>query len=129
MEEEFMIIGAKKKNEIKISDKLDQNKCIEAFNKYYCKEIIKNEEIIELINNGELEKSLIRPIAWRIFLNGGKIELKAMISIIIKKRNEFKQKLKNLNSLKKFSGDPLNGINSNDVKNTIINLVRMGIFF
>lgn len=33
------------------------------------------------------------------------------IKIITKQRNEYKTKLKNINTLKKFAGDPLGGTN------------------
>jgi hypothetical protein len=113
-----MIIGAKKKKELKNDDKNEISICINSFKKFILNkdEIINKDNLIEIGLSGDVDKNLIRPIIWKTFLNVLPIndKVEEWIPIIIKQRNTYKNKLKNLNALKKFSGDPLGG--SGDVK-------------
>jgi len=65
---------------------------------------------------------MIRPTIWKLLLGVIPFEktISEWINIVNKQRGEWRIKLKNLNTLKKFSGDPLGG--SSDVKNITISL-------
>lgn len=60
---------------------------------------------------GEVDKLMLRPTAWKLLLNVLPFDqpVTEWIKIIKKQRIEYNEKLKNLNALKKFSGDPLGG--------------------
>ena len=112
-EETLMITGAKKKNEIKNYDKNNLTECLAAFKKFF----ISNDSLIKdslakLGLTGEIETNYIRPSYWKFILNifpSNSDKLEDWILSTTKQRNEFKNKLRSLNSLKKFSGDPLGG--------------------
>ena len=61
--------------------------------------------------NGEIDNHMIRPTVWKLLLGVIPFDqpLSEWIKIITKQRIEYKNKLKNLNTLKKFAGDPLGG--------------------
>ena len=94
-------------------DKNDIEKCMENF-----KIIIENsndlpnvsENIIELAINGGLGENCLRGIAWKILLKYYSIDSESSIKTWIdqtkEKRKLYHKKLKELTSLKKFSGDP-----------------------
>ena len=110
----LMIIGAKKTKEIKNYDKNDINLCVNNFKKFAFfskEELIDKENLSNFCFTGEVEKNYIRPLIWKVFLNVLSINnsLEDWVSQVNKQRLDFKQKLKNLNALKKFSGDPLGG--------------------
>jgi hypothetical protein len=65
---------------------------------------------------GEVDKLMLRPTAWKLLLNVFPFDkpVTEWLKLIKKQRNEYKEKLKNLNALKKFAGDPLGG--NSDVK-------------
>ncbi len=113
-DDSLMIIGAKKTKEIKNYDKHDLNLCINNFKKYA---FTKNSDLIDkdtlsgLCFNGEVDKNYIRPLIWKVFLNVFSInnKIEDWVSQVTKQRTDYKQKLKNMNALKKFSGDPLGG--------------------
>ena len=66
--------------------------------------------------NGEIDDKLIRPTAWKLLLGVIPFDkpISDWIKLVNKQRSEYKNKLKNLNALKKFAGDPLGG--TTDVK-------------
>jgi hypothetical protein len=110
----LMIIGAKKTKEIKNYDKNDLNLCISNFKKFAFtqnSELIDKETLSGFCLNGEVDKNYIRPLIWKIFLNVFSInnKIEDWVSQVNKQRIDYKQKLKNMNALKKFSGDPLGG--------------------
>ena len=74
---------------------------------------------------GEIDKNLIRPTTWKLLLGVLPFDksISDWIKIVDKQRTEFKNKLKNLSSLKKFSGDPLGG--NQDVKILIFNKQKL----
>jgi hypothetical protein len=112
----LMIIGAKKKKEIKNDDKHDMDTCISYFKKLILtEESLNKERLIEIGLIGDMDKNYIRPTIWKTFLNilPFNSKLDEWVELTIKQRNIYKIKLKSLNALKKFSGDPLGG--SNDV--------------
>ncbi len=127
-DDDFMIIGAKKKKEIKNDDKHPLNSCIENFKKFIINPDNSQpsiKQLTEIGSNGEVDKNFIRPSIWKSFLNvvpfgvnsvkdcnSGKT-LEESVKLVAKQRTEYKNKLKGLNALKKFNGDPLGG--SNDV--------------
>jgi glutamine phosphoribosylpyrophosphate amidotransferase len=115
----LMIIGAKKTNEVKNYDKNDLQTCVNNFKKFaFCHngELLNKETLSNLCLTGEIDNNYIRPLVWKTFLNVLSINNKIddWVSQVVRQRQEFKGKLKNLNALKKFSGDPLGG--ANDVK-------------
>lgn len=61
--------------------------------------------------NGEIDKLMLRPTTWKLLLEVLPFDksISEWIKIIKKQRDEYKEKLKNLNALKKFAGDPLGG--------------------
>ena len=91
------------------------------------------ENLKKFSMEGELNKELLRPIAWKIFLgvlpNTG--SLREWVEIISNQREEFKKKIKKFCKIKKFIGDPLGGgskkkkasadtsYEDNDLKNSI----------
>ena len=114
--DDLMIVGAKKKTGVKNYDKNNLNECRESFLKLILQpERVNKEKFIELCMNGQVDKNFIRPTIWKMFLNilPINVELKEWIKIVHKQRQLYKNKMKNLNTLKKFSGDPLGG--SSDV--------------
>ena len=66
---------------------------------------------------GEVDKLMIRPTAWKLLLGvfPSDKSISEWVKLVKKQRNEYKEKLKNLNALKKFAGDPLGG--NSDVNN------------
>lgn len=60
---------------------------------------------------GEVDKLMLRPTAWKLLLNVFPFDkpVTEWLKLIKKQRSEYKEKLKNLNALKKFAGDPLGG--------------------
>ena len=91
------------------------------------------ENLKKLASEGELDKQLLRPIAWKIFLGvlPNTTSLREWVDIIANQREEFKKKIKKFCKIKKFIGDPLGGgtkkkkasaetsSEDNDIKNTI----------
>lgn len=61
--------------------------------------------------NGEIEGKMIRPTVWKLLLGIIPFDkpMAEWIKIVSKQRSEWKNKVKNLNTLKKFAGDPLGG--------------------
>lgn len=61
--------------------------------------------------SGEIDKLMFRPTAWKLLLGIVPFDqsVSEWIKIIKKQRGEYREKLKNLNALKKFAGDPLGG--------------------
>jgi len=119
----LMIIGAKKSNEVKNYDKNDLQTCVNHFKKFaFCEngELLNKEHMSNLCLTGEIDSNFIRPLVWKTFLNVISInnKIEDWVNQVVRQRQDFKGKLKNLNALKKFSGDPLGG--SNDVKYTYI---------
>jgi hypothetical protein len=116
----LMITGAKKKNTLKDYDKNDLNICITNFKKYVysttSEDLINKDVLTDLCLNGEVDKYFMRPVIWKTFLNVWSInnKLEDWVQQSSKQRTDYKNKLKNLTALKKFSGDPLGG--SGDVK-------------
>ena len=55
------------------------------------------ENLKKLASEGELDKQLLRPIAWKIFLGvlPNTTSLREWVDIIANQREEFKKKLKN----------------------------------
>lgn len=123
----LMIIGAKKSKEVKNNDKHELENCIMNFKKFALKEneLVNKALLSSLSISGEIDKNFIRPLLWKTFLNVISINNKVedWVSQVSKQRTDYKTKLKNLNALKKFSGDPLGG--SNDVK-YILNYLSLG---
>jgi hypothetical protein len=107
-------------------DKNDVNQCIAGFKKFLLIEIDK-QNLLKLCMTGEIGNKNIRPITWQILLNllPANEKLEEWVCIKQRQRNEFKNKVKGLTQLKKFSGDPLGG--TNDV-NIILNLVDVEFF-
>jgi hypothetical protein len=122
-DDDLMIIGAKKNTKAeKDYDKHDTTLCINNFKKYILSGSTSDNTIsqsrdsfVEMSINGDADKNFIRPTLWKIFLGVYPIEspIEEWVNKTAKIRNEFKQKLKCLTTLKKFSGDPLG--NQNDV--------------
>lgn len=119
-DDSLMIIGAKKTKEIKNDDKNDLNTCVQNFKKYALSEgdksvNVNKDLLVNICHFGEVDKNYIRPIIWKTFLNVLPLQttLEDWVGIVTKQRSSYKSKVKNLNALKKFSGDPLGG--SNDV--------------
>ena len=67
------------------------------------------ENLKKFMVEGELNKELLRPIAWKIFLGvlPNTTSLKEWVEIIANQREEFKKKIKKYCKIKKFIGDPL----------------------
>lgn len=110
----FMIIGAKKTKEIRNYDKNDINMCVSNFSKFALfnkEELIDKDVLSKMCFSGEVEKNYIRSLLWKVFLNVLSINnnVEDWVSQVNKQRLDYKHKLKNLNALKKFSGDPLGG--------------------
>lgn len=61
--------------------------------------------------SGEIEGKMIRPTAWKLLLGIIPFDkpISEWVKIVNKQRSEWKNKMKNLNTLKKFAGDPLGG--------------------
>ena len=61
--------------------------------------------------SGDIEAKMIRPTVWKLLLGIIPFEkpIADWIKIVTKQRSEWKNKVKNLNTLKKFAGDPLGG--------------------
>ena len=114
--DDLMIVGAKKKTGVKNYDKNDISECRDSFLKLILQpDRINKEKFVDLCMNGHIDKNFIRPTIWKMFLNvlPIDIEVKDWISTVHKQRLLYKNKMKNLNTLKKFNGDPLGG--SSDV--------------
>ena len=90
------------------------------------------ENLKKLAIEGELDKELLRPIAWKIFLGvlPNTTSLREWVEIVSSQREEFKKKIKKFCKIKKFIGDPLGGgskkkkgidtsYEDNDLKNLI----------
>ena len=60
---------------------------------------------------GEVDKLMIRPTAWKLLLGVLPFDqnISEWLKVVKKNRTVYKEKLKNLNALKKFAGDPLGG--------------------
>ena len=71
----------------------------------------KVENIKKFAIEGELNKEMLRPIAWKIFLGvlPNTTSLREWVEIISNQREEFKKKIKKFCKIKKFIGDPLGG--------------------
>ena len=69
------------------------------------------ENIKKFAIEGELNKEMLRPIAWKIFLGvlPNTTSLREWVEIISNQREEFKKKIKKFCKIKKFIGDPLGG--------------------
>ncbi|MCQ2820904.1 MAG: TBC domain-containing protein, partial [archaeon] len=98
---------------IKSISKLSLTDCVNSFKE----KILLNENRIENITkyciNCEVDQNLIRPTAWKIFLGAlsKNKSIKEWIEEIANARIEYKRKLKQFCTIKKFAGDPL-GINN-----------------
>ena len=115
--DDLMIVGAKKKSSIKNYDKNDVSDCRNSFTKFILQpDKLNKEKFFEMCMNGDVDKNYLRPTLWKMFLNVLPLDkdVEEWISIVGKQRQTYKNKMKNLNTLKKFSGDPLGG--SSDVK-------------
>lgn len=77
---------------------------------------------------GKIDSLYIRPILWKMYLGiiPRNQQFDKWIHEVTVQRNMFKEKLKTLGNLKKFSGDPLS---SNSGKNVCYYLYRDGIVF
>ena len=71
----------------------------------------KLENLKQYATEGELNKELLRPIAWKLFLGvlPNTTSLREWVEIISNQREEFKKKIKKFCKIKKFIGDPLGG--------------------
>ena len=69
------------------------------------------ENLKKFAMEGELNKELLRPIAWKIFLGvlPNTTSLREWVEIVSNQREEFKKKIKKFCKIKKFIGDPLGG--------------------
>ena len=69
------------------------------------------ENLKKFSMEGILNKELLRPTAWRIFLGvlPNTTSLREWVDIISAQREEFKKKIKKFCKIKKFIGDPLGG--------------------
>lgn len=116
-DDDLMIIGAKKTVE-RNYDKNDLSTCVTNFNKFIIQDKLESskENFVHMCYAGEVDKNFIRPSLWKIFL--GLLPFGSSLSSWREKtkklRVEYKNKLKGLNTLKKFSGDPLG--NSKDAE-------------
>ena len=90
------------------------------------------ENLKKFALDGDLNKELLRPIAWKIFLGvlPNTSSLREWVEIISNQREEYKKKIKKFCKIKKFIGDPLGGgskkkkssetsYEDNDLKNLI----------
>ena len=61
--------------------------------------------------NAQFEGNMIRPTVWKLLLGIIPFDkpIAEWIKIVNTQRSEWKNKVKNLNTLKKFAGDPLGG--------------------
>ena len=69
------------------------------------------ENLKKFALDGDLNKELLRPIAWKIFLGvlPNTSSLREWVEIISNQREEYKKKIKKFCKIKKFIGDPLGG--------------------
>ena len=69
------------------------------------------ENLKKFATEGQLEKEMLRPIAWKIFLGvlPNTTSLREWVEIIANQREEYKKKIKKFCKIKKFIGDPLGG--------------------
>ena len=69
---------------------------------------------------GEVDKLMLRPTAWKLLLGVFPFDqpVAEWLKLVKKQRSQYREKLKNLNALKKFAGDPLGG-NSDVNKNNL----------
>ena len=75
------------------------------------RELRDNTELIKFSLSGEINKLNIRPTVWKLFLNVLPMtsNIEEWYTRTKSQRVEFKNKMKSLTALKKFSGDPLGG--------------------
>jgi hypothetical protein len=89
-------------------DKHDLEKCLKHFQDYFV-ESFDLDELIDFSFKGKINSLYIRPIVWK--MNLGIIprnqQFEKWIHEITVQRNMFKEKVKTLGNLRKFSGDPL----------------------
>src|SRR5689334_15853565 len=111
MDDDLMIIGAKKKNNVKDYDKNDLDQCVNSFKKNILNgDVLSSRDVfVDICTSGDAEKNLLRPILWNLFLGilPFEMSIEEWVEKTVKNRANYKVKLKGLNSLKKFSGDPL----------------------
>ena len=106
-----------------------KEKCIEQFNSIFIKNLSNPQNLLNNLKEnsmcGEIEKNYIRSTSWNILLKTYEIDLnssdtkqnlKSILLKILNNRKKYKKKLKEITSLKKFSGDPLGGSKENDNK-------------
>ena len=106
-----------------------KEKCIEQFNSIFIKNLSNPQNLLNNLKEnsmcGEIEKNYIRSTSWNILLKTYEIDLnstdtkqnlKSILLKIFNNRKKYKKKLKEITSLKKFSGDPLGGSKENDNK-------------
>ena len=69
------------------------------------------ENLKKFATEGQLEKEMLRPMAWKIFLGvlPNTTSLREWVEIVANQREEFKKKIKKYCKIKKFVGDPLGG--------------------
>jgi len=69
------------------------------------------ENLKKFATEGQLEKEMLRPIAWKLFLGvlPNTTSLREWVEIIANQREEYKKKIKKFCKIKKFIGDPLGG--------------------
>ena len=106
-----------------------KEKCIEQFNSIFIKNLSNPQNLLNNLKensmSGEIEKNYIRSTSWNILLKTYELDLnitdtkqnlKSILLKIFNNRKKYKKKLKEITSLKKFSGDPLGGSKENDNK-------------
>ena len=69
------------------------------------------ENLKKFASEGQLDKEMLRPMAWKIFLGvlPNTTSLREWVEIIANQREEYKKKIKKFCKIKKFIGDPLGG--------------------
>jgi hypothetical protein len=93
-------------------DKNEINQCNNSFKKFFLtNQEVDKQNLLKLSMSGDIGNQSIRPMTWQILLNllPSNENLEEWANIKQKQRTEFKNKLKGLTQLKKFSGDPLGG--------------------
>ena len=95
-----------------------KEKCIEQFNSIFIKNLSNPQNLLNNLKensmSGEIEKNYIRSTSWNILLKTYELDLnitdtkqnlKSILLKIFNNRKKYKKKLKEITSLKKFSGD------------------------
>ena len=92
-----------------IIEKLDKKKCAECFKENVIQNQTRIKSLEEFCLNGEVDEKMVRPIAWKIFLDvlPRNESIGTWVEEIQKMRTEYKRKKNSYFKIKKFSGDPL----------------------